>query len=198
ITAANRGPEAAVLHLLPTLWFRNTWSWGCSHEGCWPRPFIRRGEDGTLRTQHLTLGRFRLAAKPLADGTAPAFLFTENETNAARLSGGASASAYAKDAFHEYVVSGRTDAVNPKGQGTKAAAYYHLPIRAAGQVTFQLRLFAEDEAPPQPFGPTFDQVLADRIREADEFYAARIPQRLADEERSVPRPADAGLLWTTP
>src|SRR5207249_2636268 len=77
ITAANRGPEAAILHLLPTLWFRNTWSWGCGHEGCWPKPFIRRAGEGTLETYHVTLGRFFLAARPLVDGTAPVFLFTE-------------------------------------------------------------------------------------------------------------------------
>ena len=88
ITAANRGPEAAVLHLLPTLWFRNTWSWGCDHEGCWPKPFIKRAEGGMLHTHHVTLGAFCLMAEPLADGTAPEFLFTENETNAARLFGG--------------------------------------------------------------------------------------------------------------
>jgi hypothetical protein len=196
ITAANRGPEAAALHLLPTLWFRNTWSWGCTHAGCWPKPFIRRAEDGTLRTHHVTLDRFRLAASPSADGTAPDFLFTENETNASKLFGLAGAGAYAKDAFHDYVIAGRSEAVNPMGQGTKAAAYYRLLIPAAGQVTCQLRLFAEDEAPPQPFGPAFDQVFADRIREADELYAARIPPELPDQERQVSRQAYAGLLWT--
>jgi hypothetical protein len=129
-------------------------------------------------------------------GAAPEFLFTDNETNPARLFGTAGASAYAKDAFHEYVVHGRTDVVNPKGQGTKAAAHYPLLIPAAGQVTVQLRLSTEAEATPQPFGAAFDQVFADRIREADEFYAARIPPGLGDEERRVARQAYAGLLWT--
>jgi hypothetical protein len=124
------------------------------------------------------------------------FLITENETNAAKLFDGVNVSAYAKDAFHEYVVNGRSEAVNWEGPGTKAAAYYHVQIPAAGQETFQLRLFAEDEAPPQPFGLAFDQVFADRKREADEFYAARLPQRLSDEERHVARQAYAGLLWT--
>jgi hypothetical protein len=195
ITAANRGPEAAVLHLLPTLWFRNTWSWGSGQEGCWPKPLIRRAEDGTLRAHHATLGQFRLAAGPLADAAAPVFLFTENETSAARLFG-AGASAYAKDAFHEYVVNGRTEAVNPHGQGTKAAAHYRLRVPAAGQVTVQLRLCAEEEATPRPFGAAFDQVFADRIREADAFYAARTPAGLRAEERQVARQAYAGLLWT--
>src|SRR5262249_46591606 len=117
ITAANRGPEAAPLYFLPTLWFRNTWSWGCSHAGCGPKPFIRSAGDGTLLCQHATLGRFRLAAAPVrvgsgesgvgsseASGTAPEFLFTDNETNTARFGGGTGAIAYVKDAFHESVV----------------------------------------------------------------------------------------------
>jgi hypothetical protein len=196
ITACNRGPEAAALHLLQTLWFRNTWSWGCEHEGCWPRPLLRRAESGTIVAHHVTLGRFRLAAGPLADGTAPEPLFTENETNAARLFAGTNTSPYCKDAFHEYVVNGRPDAVNPKGQGTKAAAHYRLLLPAAGQATLQLRLCAEAEAGPQPFGPSFEQIFADRRREADEFYGARIPAGLTDEQRLVARQAYAGLLWT--
>jgi hypothetical protein len=195
-TAANRGPETASLHLLPTLWFRNTWSWGCDHEGCWPKPFIRRGAEGTLLTHHVTLGRFRLAAAPTGDGATPAFLFTENETNVLRLFGSAGARAGTKDAFHEYVVKGRKDAVNPQGQGTKAAAYYHMLIAAAGHATFRLRLRPEEQATSEPFGPSFDQVLADRTREADEFYAACIPPGLPDNERQVARQAYGGLLWT--
>jgi hypothetical protein len=196
ITAFNRGPEAAILHLLPTLWFRNTWSWGCRHEGCWPKPCIERAEDGSLRTQHVTLGRFRFAAQSLADGSAPAFLFTENETNVARLFGATNASAYAKDAFHEYVVKGYRDAVNPKGRGTKAAAYYHPMIPAGGQMTLHLRLCSEEGATAQPFGPSFDQVFATRIREADAFYAAQLPGNLSEPASQVARQAYAGLLWT--
>jgi hypothetical protein len=196
INAANRGPESAVLHLLPTLWFRNTWSWGCEHEGCWPKPTIRRADDRALLAHHVTLGRFRLAVGPLADGTEPELLFTENETNSARLFSTASASAYTKDAFHTYVLNNSREAINPTGQGTKAAAYYRLLIPSAGQVVVQLRLCAEAEATPQPFGEAYDQVFAERIREADEFYATRIPAGLRDEERHVARQAYAGLLWT--
>jgi hypothetical protein len=196
ITAANRGPEAAAIHLLPTLWFRNTWSWGCRNEGCWPKPFIRRTENGTVQAHHVTLGGFRLAAKPLSDRTGPIFLFTENETNSAKLFGSANRSPYVKDAFHEYVINGQTDAVNPNGQGTKAATYYHVMVPAAGQVTVHLRLYAEDEGAPQPFGPSFDQILTDRIHEADQFYATRIPGSLPKPEYQVARQAYAGLLWT--
>src|SRR5262245_18015183 len=130
ITAANRGPEAAVVHLLPTLWFRNTWSWGCAHEGCWPKPYIRKAEDGGLVSHHATLGRFRLAAGPLADGTGPTFLFTDNETNAAKLFDVVDGNPHVKDAFHDYLVGGWAEAVNPKEQGTKAAAHYRILIPA--------------------------------------------------------------------
>jgi hypothetical protein len=196
ITAANRGPEVAILHLLPTLWFRNTWSWGCTHEGCWPKPFIRPADDGALSTHHVTLGRFRLAAGAISDGTRPVFLFTENETNVPKLFGAAVGSAFAKDAFHEYVVGNRPDAVNPKEQGTKSAAHYRLRLPAGGQVTLQLRLSADEEMPRQPFGTDFDRVFADRIREADEFYLSRIRSPLESPESQVARQAYAGLLWT--
>jgi hypothetical protein len=195
ITAANRGPDAALLHLLPTLWFRNTWSWGCTHEGCWPKPFIRRAADGTLLTHHVTLGQFRLAAGS-ADGKAPEFLFTENETNLARLFGGTNTAAYVKDAFHEYILNGSTDTVNPTGQGTKAAAHYRQLIPAGREAILQLRLCAADEATPEPFGRAFDQIFADRKRDADEFYAAQIPEMLPAQESLVARQAYAGLLWT--
>ena len=196
ITAVNRGPEAALLHLLPTLWFRNTWSWGCAHEGCWPKPLIYRAEDGTLLADHATLGRFRMAAGTLLDGTQPVFLFTENETNAIKLFGAGKGSPFAKDAFHEYVVGGRPEAVNSNGQGTKSAAYYRLQLPAGGQMTLQLRLSAVEQAPSQPFGPDFDQVFADRIRETDEFYAARLRSSLESPESRVARQAYAGLLWS--
>jgi hypothetical protein len=196
ITTANRGPEAAFLHVLPTLWFRNTWSWGCGHEGCWPKPYLGRGLAGTLLAHHVSLGRFCLAVQPLFDGTVPEFLFTENETNSAGLFGTAGATPYAKDSFHEYIVNGRMDAVNPKERGTKAGAYYHVLVPAGGQVIFRLRLCAEKEATSQPFDAAYDQVFADRIREADDFYAAQIPPGLRDEQRQVARQAYAGLLWT--
>src|SRR5262245_57253190 len=196
ITAANRGPERAVLHVLPTLWFRNTWSWGCAHEGCWPKPFVRLAEDGELLSHHESLGRFQLAASPLTDGTRPVFLFTENETNDARLFDVAGDGAYVKDAFHDYVIGGRAEAVCPRGRGTKAAAHYNLMIAAGDQVMLQLRLYADEEAPPRPFGAVFDQVFADRIREADAFYATRVPAGLDQQSFAVARQAYAGLLWS--
>jgi len=197
VTLANRGPEAANVHCLPTLWFRNTWSWGRTGEG-YPagKPEVRREVDGSVLAEHSQLGRFRLAAAPALDGAAPTWLFTENETNAARLFGTANSSPFVKDAFHEYVVHGRTEAVNPAGAGTKAAAHYRLEIPAGGKVTLELRLYAEDESPKRPFGHEFHAVFESRLREADEFYASRMPSGLTTEEANVVRQGYAGLLWS--
>ncbi|MGO8688787.1 MAG: MGH1-like glycoside hydrolase domain-containing protein [Thermoguttaceae bacterium] len=196
ITAVNRGPEKAVLHLLPTLWFRNTWIWGCAHEGCWMKPLIRLAEDDTLATEHVTLGRFHFAADRASDGTGRQWLFTDNLTNTERLYGAANASPYVKDAFDRYVVEGEAAAVNPRHFGTKAAAHYRLEIAAGAEVQVRLRLWAETEAPAEPFGDGFQQVLAARRQESDEFYAQVIPAELGPEERLVARQAYAGLLWS--
>jgi len=201
ITAVNRGDQPAMLHLLPMLWFRNTWSWGCLHEGCDVKPRLERLADGTVAARHLTLGEFRFAASPVARapvarGAAPEFLFTENETNTGRLFGHANGAPYAKDAFHDYVIHGRADAVNPRAVGTKAAAHYVLQVPPGGEATVQLRLFAEDEAPREAFGRDFDGVFAARIAEADAFYAERIAHEPETEEYRVARQAYAGLLWT--
>jgi len=197
ITVANRGPEAATLHLLPTLWFRNTWSWGCTHEGCALKPRIRREKDENLLTMtHETLGNFRLAIGPDPDGRQPPVLFTENEDNTRRLRGAGDEGAFAKDAFHEYIVRGRNDAINPQGTGTKAAPHYRLQVPTAGTQTIRLRLFSEADAPEHPLWTDFDGIFAARIREADEFYAAISPRQLNDAERNVVRQGYAGLLWS--
>ena len=192
----NHGPDAATLHVLPTLWFRNTWSWGRSGEGYWPKPRIIRAEDGTLLADHLSLGHFHLACAPGPNESAPEWLFTDNETNTQKLFGAPNSHPFVKDAFHEFVVHGRVEAVNPAGVGTKAAAHYRFKIQAGQSSTLRLRLFASDETPKDYFGPGFDDVFADRIREADAFYAGRIPGHLPDEERRVARQAYAGLLWS--
>jgi hypothetical protein len=193
LTAANRGPEPAVLHLLPTLWFRNTWTWGCLHEGCWVKPRLWQTGPGVVAAEHATLHRFHLTAGPGPDGQLPPLLFTENESNKVRLWDVPNDSPYVKDAFGEYLLRGRADAVNPKAAGTKAAAHYRLEIPAAGEVTVRLRLTAETEPAP---GPEFDRVFADRIAEADAFYKAHLPDSLNPEEVRVARQAYAGLLWS--
>jgi Mannosylglycerate hydrolase MGH1-like glycoside hydrolase domain len=195
ITVSNRGQEAAQVHVLPQLWFRNTWSWGRTTEGYDAKPTISRSGSSELLAEHETLGRFRLAVASGSDVPVPALLFTENETNRKRLFGSENATPYVKDAFHEYVVHGRKDAVNPAELGTKAAAHYVLDIPAGGKVVLRLRLFAEDEAPKQPFGHEFHWVFEQRIREADDFYDSRIPAA-TKEERQVVRQGYAGLLWS--
>jgi hypothetical protein len=195
VTLANRSGAPATLHVLPTLWFRNTWSWGRSGEGYGERPSLRL-ERGAVEVEHATLGRMRFAAAPAPGGGEPTWLFTENESNAGRLWGALNPSPYVKDAFHEYVVHGNEAAVNPAQTGTKAAALYRLELPASGQVTLQLRLYAADEAPKQPFGSDFAMTFEKRLREADAFYAARTPAGASEEERGVLRQGWAGLLWS--
>jgi hypothetical protein len=205
IRVANRGSEAAPLHVIPTLWFRNTWSWGCLHEGCEVKPRMRATAAGRIQCDHPTLGRYFLDVEPSQSG-APPLLFTENETNAARLFGTANASAFAKDGLHECIVGGRADAVNPGRVGTKCAAHHILSLAPGEERTLRLRLYAGDERPAEIFGNNFDSTLAARSREADDFYSAlasggRGAPRTAGQidcaaALNVARQAYAGLLWT--
>ena len=196
LTVANRGPDPATLHLLPTLWYRNTWVWGCKHEGCWIKPRIIDAGKSTIQGEHVNFGKHQLVAGPGPDRKSPEFLFTENETNTRQLFGSENWTSYVKDAFHDYLIHGNKDAVNPKRVGTKVAAHYRLTIPAGKEVVINLRLFAEDETPQNPLGKDFDQVFEQRQREADEFFAARLQPGLTAEERNVMRQAYAGLLWS--
>ncbi|MDQ3907225.1 MAG: glucosidase, partial [Acidobacteriota bacterium] len=197
LTISNRASEAAAIHVLPTIWFRNTWAWGRTGEGYWKKPKISvDGGSGRVVAEHESLGVFRFAAQATDETGAREWLFTENETNAARLFGAANLSPFVKDAFHEYVVHGRADAVNPAREGTKAAAHYSLEVPAGGEVSIRLRLFNEEDAPAEIFGEEFDQTFARRVEEAEEFYSSVIPQNLSAEERRVVRQAYAGLLWS--
>ncbi|HXH27753.1 MAG TPA: glucosidase, partial [Candidatus Polarisedimenticolia bacterium] len=196
VTVANRGPETATLHLLPTLWFRNSWSWGRSGEGYWPRPRLVKGPEDAVRAEHATLGGYVFTAEPHPQAGPPEWLFTDNETNAARLYGAPNGHPFVKDAFHDRVIGSRREAVNPAGQGTKAAVWYRLTVPGGGETTVRLRLHGTTEAPARPFGDAFDRMFAKRIEETDAFYARRIPAALNEEERRVVRQADAGLLWS--
>jgi hypothetical protein len=195
LTIANRGLEPASLHVLPTLWFRNTWSWNRTGDGYWPKPSMTRLNDTTVLTQHATLGRFLFTAEPLAE-IGPALLFTENETNTARLYGVQNGTAYVKDAFHDYLIHGRTEAVNPAGLGTKVAASYQLDIPAGESMSLQLRLAEEADMPQEPFGIAFEHTFTQRQEEAEAFFAQRIPATLSMDEQRIMRQAYAGLLWT--
>ena len=190
ITAHNRGPEAAELHLLPTLWFRNTWSWGSDDR----RPKLAAAGpshgNAVLQLEHDYYGGRWL----ICEGS-PELLFTENETNVQRLFGLENRTPYVKDGLHDMVVHGRHDAVNPARTGTKAAAYYRFKIPAGNSVTMCLRL--ADRAPAgQVFGKAFDALFAKRRAEADEFYAARVPEGLSEDARNVQRQGFAGMLWS--
>ena len=197
ITVANRGANEAPIEVLPTLWFRNTWSWGRTGEGYWPRPRLSRQGKSAILAEHVSLGRFRLLVGPGPGGALPTLAFTENETNAARLFGTASPSPWVKDAFHELVVHGREAAVNPQAEGTKSAARYRLRLPAGGQAVLRLRLHSEEETPgEEPLGAGFDEVFAVRRRESDAFYAARTPAAAGPQETRVVRQALAGLLWS--
>ena len=190
ITVENRGPDRATLHLLPTLWFRNTWSWGKVVQEDTGKPSIELRRDGLVRARHQRLGEYQFAY----EGNATP-LFTENETNSARLYGQPDGHPYAKDAFHAYVVHGQEEAVNPANNGTKFAAYYVLEIEAGQARSVRLRLSAKDEAPAEAFAG-FDNIFAQRRREADEFYDAVLPAEMGGEARRVARQAYAGLLWS--
>ncbi len=218
ITATNRGPDPATLHLLPTLWLRNTWAWGRTGEGYWPKGRIARGAERMLVAEHPSLGRYRLACdrveprlrvasttgsseEPLIpsafEGRAdPRFLFTDNETNSERLYSSPNASPFVKDAFHRLVVDGEPGAVNPAEVGTKAAAWWRLELPPRGEAVVRLRLTAEAEATSDSFGAEFERVFGDRKAEADAFYALHREPHMTAEERAVVRQADAGLVWS--
>jgi hypothetical protein len=191
VTATNHGPDAAPLHLLPTLWFRNTWSWGRLEEGSDPAAVIARRADGVLVASHRELGEHLLAV----DGS-PEILYTNNDTNAPKLFGAKTSARWFKDAFHERVVAGREEAVRPDGRGTKAAPWFRFDVPAGASVEIRLRLVESSTAPRAFFGDAFDETFAARIREAEGFYASIIPANATPEERNVARQAYAGLLWS--
>jgi hypothetical protein len=197
ITAVNRGPDAADLHLLPTLWFRNDWSqWIAESNRSPEKPHIQQVETRAGATAvtatHPLLGAFIVSC----EGDVP-LLFTENETNHARLFGIRNESPYVKDGINECVVFGRQGAVNPKKHGTKVAAHYQATIGAGQTSVIRLRLASSLlDHKGQPFGKPFDQLFADRLREADEFYQAVTPPSVGQDAANVMRQALAGMLWS--
>src|SRR5512142_699954 len=195
IRAFNRAAEAADLYLLPTLWFRNTWSWGGEPEGT-KLPVIMEATPPaasgwrSLRCEHEALGPYRLDCEAADD-----LLFTDNETNVERLFGSPNAGPFVKDAFHQYLVDGRATAVNPARTGTKAAALYRRTVPAEGTVEIRLRLQQGSTQAASPFRD-YDRVFQARQKEADEYYAALQPVSLTEDEGNIQRQALAGLLWS--
>ncbi len=197
ITAANRGPEAADLHVLPTLWFRNDWAAWVARPS--EKPLLRQLEapEGAqaIEAVHPVLGMYRM----YCEGDVP-LLFTENETNHARLGlDYPDAGPYLKDGINDCVVNGRQDAVNPQKTGTKSSAHYRLSVAAGGSDVVRLRLTGQPlsgTVTPLPFGPGFDETLNARKREADEFYRSVTPPSVDPDAAGVMRQAIAGMLWS--
>jgi hypothetical protein len=193
-SVVNRGPEEARLDLLPTVWFRNTWSWGVDER----RPRLRR-EDTTpdllaVRLRHFEMPLRWLICAQLPESS-PELLFTENETNLERVFGAENSIKYVKDGINDYVVNGVRDAVNPQLTGTKAAARYQLNIGAGDTVTVKLRL-TTNEPKAEMLGEEFEEVFAARRREADEFYAKVQPDSASEDAKNIQRQAFAGMLWS--
>jgi hypothetical protein len=199
VTVCNRGPEDAQLRVLPTLWFRNTWSGGETES----RPLIRADEPVKGATVAAAFNP-RLEHMFLYCEDGPRLLFTENETNSHRIFGTPSPTAYVKDGINDFVVNGRADAINPARTGTKVAADYHLNVKAGESKIIRLRLSrvppAElEKAYPKddgPLGQHFEAVLSARAREADAFYAGLVPHGTSPEKAAIMRQALAGMLWT--
>jgi Glycosyl hydrolase family 63 C-terminal domain len=217
ITAVNRGPESAVLHLLPSLWFRNTWSWGRDLR----RPSTQRAAS-VPDSLCVELNHWMYGKRWLICGGQPELLFTENETNFARLFKGRNRSPYVKDAFHEYVIRGNKSAVNPRQSGTKMAAYYKADLKPGQSEILKLRLLdmeplgsmesnlrldgaitspahadrSEGAPASNDLGAGFDALFTLRQKEADEFYASRVAGDISDDAKNVLRQASAGLLWS--
>ncbi|KAI8504955.1 hypothetical protein Bbelb_170640 [Branchiostoma belcheri] len=198
ITVHNRGPEEATLHLLPTLWYRNTWIWGCTHEGCTMKPKIKKTGEDSVKCTHETLETFTWAVDKGPDGRLPELLFTENETNSVKLFGVETYTPYVKDAFHRYIIEGEEDAVNPKGVGTKVAAHYVLKVKPGKQATVCCRLFRDDQAEDDvpTFGVAgFETILQQRKEEAESFYKTMC-SKLNSQQYLVAKQAYGGLLWS--
>jgi hypothetical protein len=184
ISVHNRGPEAAQIHVLPTLWFRDTWSWSDDEI----KPVLGQIAEDKIYASHPHLGDYTLHCEDARE-----LLFTENESNAYRLWGQPNPTPFVKDSFHQYVISGASDAVNPQKKGTKAAAHYVLDVPAGGSKVIRLRLNAKGAT--DGFGK-FDQVFDGRLADANEFYDRITPTSLSEDERRVHRQALAGMLWS--
>ncbi|MCE9533178.1 MAG: glucosidase [Planctomycetes bacterium] len=186
ITAHNRGPESAELHVLPTLWFRNEWSWQIATE----RPSLQKVGNAVKVVDP------KLGVRYLSCEGDVSFLFTENETNTQRIFGVPNRSPYVKDSIDNYIVHGQRDAVNPEQKGTKVAALCRLTVPAGQSKTVRLRLSEKAPDTANSFGTNFSKVLESRVKEANEFYADVIPSSLNADQKNVMRQALAGMLWS--
>ncbi len=193
VSVKNAGPDAETLHVLPTAWFRNTWSWDAGA----PKPVLAAAGDAAVRVAHPFLGELELVGGDGPDGGSPAVLFCENETNLARLYNAAPTTPYPKDGINDHVISG-APTVNPGRQGTKCSFWYRLTLAPGATAELRLRLRPSAGQPRDngPLGEQFVRVLDRRRAEADEFYAGLTPAGASADEAMVMRQAFAGLLWS--
>jgi hypothetical protein len=210
LRVVNRGPDRATLHLLPTLWLRNSWAWGCDHEGCEARGQIdlaaadKKQMSGSVGVvcKHPTMSMMRLDFESAAKSDGPTLLFTENETNEKLVFNATDGSPYTKDAFGRWLIQGEKDAVNPKQSGTKCAGVYQLDLAPGGEAVVRLRLRPADggqsgaaNTAAKPFDG-FDAIFEQRRTEYQQFMDSRIPASLSEQERAISRQAYSGLLWS--
>ncbi|HEY0536667.1 MAG TPA: glucosidase [Actinoplanes sp.] len=193
VRVTNAGPEPEVLHVLPTAWFRNTWSWSPDAS----RPELAATGDATVAVTHPSLGELELLTGPGPDETGPTLLFCENETNLPRLYGAAPTTPYPKDGINDHVVSG-AETVNPGRRGTKCAAWYRVAVAPGetAELRVRLRPAGSGPDPEAALGSDFDRVVATRRAEAGEFYAGLTPPAASADEALVMRQAFAGMLWS--
>ena len=189
VTVVNRGDEAASIDILPTVWFRNTWSWGLDAR----KPQLS-GDTTAEGARGIRVSHFDMAERWLLCEGSPELLFTENETNIERLYGIPNRSPYVKDGINDFLVGGRSNVVNPERIGTKASARYRLDLAGRQEATVRLRLTVNPSS--EAFGNVFDKVFLERREEADAFYDAVSPKALTPDERMVQRQAFACLLWS--
>ncbi len=193
VRVTNPGPDAETLHVLPTVWFRNTWSWDIDA----PKPQLQQRPDGAIGIDHPFLGDLELLAGPLPDGSAPTLLFCDNETNDLRLYGSPGTTAFPKDGINDHVVGGLAT-VNPDLEGTKAAVWYQLRVASHATVELKVRLrpVASTSPAAAALGSDAEAVVVRRQREADEFYAEMTPAGTTTDAAMVMRQAFAGMLWS--
>ncbi len=195
ITATNRGPESATLHLLPQLYFRNTWAWGSLPEASTRKPKMHLAPKGSVACHHQSLGDFVFDAEPV-DGSPPKFFFTENESNVSRLFDAENYYPNVRDAFHEYLIRGKGGAINAANLGTKCAAYYGMELAPGASVVLRLRLRPSDDASSPPFSIDFEKLFKQRIKESDAFYKSIVPAKLSSDEQRLARSAYANVLFS--
>jgi hypothetical protein len=195
LTITNHGPEAAPIYILPTIWFRNTWSWKNERDETLKKPTINREED-FLRIVHENLGTYRFYLEAQGNHGEVEWIFTENDSNHVALGGEKNPQPYVKDAFHRYVIQKEKEAVNPDNIGTKAAGLLHFVIPAGESIVVRCRLRSEKEHNYLAAFEQFDETITARIQEADEFYASVIPNNIPEPEQMICRQGYAGLLWT--